>query len=161
MTDYGLQLREKQKLKRTYCMLEKQFKLTFNKADRMQGKTGENLITLLERRLDNIVFRMRFASSRNQARQIVGHGHVYVNGKMVNIPSYSVKVNDVIEIKEKSKKIVAIKESLKEYSKSGVMPWLEVNPDEMKGSLKAYPLRSEVLDLSEINEQLIVELYSR
>ena len=161
MTDYGLQLREKQKLKRTYCMLEKQFKLTFNKADRMQGKTGENLITLLERRLDNIVFRMRFASSRNQARQIVSHGHVYVNGKRVNIPSYSVKVNDVVEIKDKSKKIVAIKESLKEYSKSGVMPWLDVNPDDMKGTVKAYPLRSEVTDLSEINEQLIVELYSR
>ena len=161
MTDYGLQLREKQKLKRTYCMLEKQFKLTFNRADRMQGKTGENLITLLERRLDNIVFRMRFASSRNQARQIVSHGHVYVNGKMVNIPSYSVKVNDVVEIKDKSKKIVAIKESLKEYSKSGVMPWLDVNPDDMKGTVKAYPLRSEVTDLSEINEQLIVELYSR
>ena len=161
MSDYGLQLREKQKLKRIYGMLEKQFKLTFNEAVRRQGKTGENLIRILETRLDNIVFRMKFASSRNQARQLVGHGHVLVNGKSVNIPSYLVKQNDVIQIKEKSKKTLSIKESLKEYTKSGVSPWLEVNPDEMRGVIKAVPLRSEVSDLAEINEQLIVELYSR
>lgn len=161
MSDYGLQLREKQKLKRIYGMLEKQFKLTFNEATRRQGKTGENLIRLLESRLDNVVFRMRFANSRSQARQLVGHGHVLVNGKKVNIPSYLVKQDDVIEIREKSKKLLSIKESLKEFTKSGVMPWLDVNPDEMKGVVRAVPLRSEVSDLAEINEQLIVELYSR
>ncbi len=161
MSDYGLQLREKQKLKRIYGMLEKQFKLTFNEASRGSGKTGENLIRLLEARLDNIVFRMRFANSRNQARQLVSHGHIMVNGKNINIPSYLVRQNDVVEIKEKSKKLLSIKESLKEYTRSGVMPWLDVNPDEMKGVVKAVPLRSEVTDLAEINEQLIVELYSR
>lgn len=161
MSDYGLQLREKQKLKRTYCMLEKQFKLTFNEASRLSGKTGENLIRLLETRLDNVVYRMKFASSRNQARQLVSHGHILVNGKKVNIPSYMLRQDDVIEIREKSRKNVAIKESLKEYTKSGVSPWLEVNPDELKGILKAVPLRSEVTDLADINEQLIVELYSR
>jgi len=161
MSDYGLQLREKQKLKRMYGMLEKQFHITFLEALRRKGKTGETLIRLLESRLDNVVFRMRFATSRDQARQLVNHGHILVNGKKVDIPSYILKQNDVIEIKEKSKKLVSVKESLKEFTRSGVAPWLEVNPDEMKGILKAVPLRSEVTDLSEINEQLIVELYSR
>ncbi len=161
LSDYGVQLREKQKLKRTYGMLEKQFKLTFDKAEKMKGKTGENLIVLLERRLDNIVFRMRFASSRNQARQLVSHGHIFVNGKRVTIASYIVKENDVIEVGENSKKLTVIKDSLKEYTKSGVYPWLQVDPDAMKGSIKALPLRSDVADLAEINEQLVVELYSR
>ncbi len=161
LSDYGVQLREKQKLKRTYGMLEKQFKLTFDKAEKMKGKTGENLIVLLERRLDNIVFRMRFASSRNQARQLVSHGHIFVNGKRVTIASYIVKENDVIEVGENSKKLTVIKDSLKEYTKSGVYPWLQVDPDAMKGSVKALPLRSDVADLAEINEQLVVELYSR
>lgn len=161
MSDYGLQLREKQKLKRTYGMLERQFKIFFTKADRMKGKTGENLIVLLERRLDNIVYRLRFASSRNQARQLVSHGHILVNGKKVTVSSYLVKDGDVIEIKENSKNMLVIKESLKEFTKSGVYPWLEVDPDTMKGKIKALPLRSEVADLADLNEQLIVELYSR
>ena len=142
-------------------MLEKQFKLTFDSASRMKGKTGENLIVLLESRLDNIVYRLRFASSRNQARQLVNHGHVLVNGKKTTIPSYRVSANDVIEIKESSKGSEVIKESLKEFTKSGVMPWLSVDPDNMKGEVKALPLRSEVVDMADINEQLIVELYSR
>lgn len=160
-TDYAEQLREKQKLKRMYGMLEKQFKIFFGRADKMQGKTGENLIILLERRLDNVVYRMRFASSRNQARQLVSHGHVTVNGKKVTVSSYIVRVGDVVEVKENSKKLHIIKESLKEYTRSGVMPWIEVDPDGMKGSLSALPKRSDVTDLSEIQEQLIVELYSR
>jgi small subunit ribosomal protein S4 len=161
MTDYGMQLREKQKLKRTYCMLEKQFKLTFNQAERLAGKTGENLIVLLERRLDNMVFRLHFATSRNQARQLVGHGHVLVNGKRVDIPSYRVREGDVIEVAESSQKMIVIKDSLKEFSKSGVNAWLELDPDTMKGKVLTYPRRSEVTELANINEQLIVELYSR
>ncbi len=161
MSDYGIQLREKQKLKRTYCMLEKQFKLTFNEAERQAGKTGENLIILLERRLDNIVFRLHFATSRDQAKQLVSHGHILVNGKRVDIPSYRVKIGDEIQVLEKSQKMVVIKESLKEFSKSGVSPWLELDPDTMKGKVIAFPRRSEVTELANINEQLIVELYSR
>src|SRR6056297_1078470 len=139
ISDYGLQLREKQKLKRMYGLLEKQFKLFFDEAERLPGKTGENLITRLERRLDNTVYRMHFASSRKQARQIVSHGHVFVNGKRVTIPSFI----------------------LKEYSRSGVYPWLQIDPDTMKGTVKAYPRKADVNELAEINEQLIVELYSR
>ena len=160
-TDYAEQLREKQKLKRIYGMLEKQFKIFFSRADKMQGKTGENLIILLEQRLDNVVYRMRFASSRNQARQLVSHGHVTVNGQKVTISSYMVRVGDVVEVKEGSKKLQVIKESLKEYTRSGVMPWIDVDPDAMKGSFTALPKRSDVTDLLEIQEQLIVELYSR
>ena len=161
MSDYGIQLREKQKLKRIFGMLEKQFKLTFEEADRQTGKTGENLISLLERRLDNIVYRMRFASSRKMARQLVSHGHILVNGKRVTISSYRVRENDVVEVQKKSQKLLGIKESLKEYTKSGAKPWLEVNPDEMKGKVVAVPRRSDVTDLEDINVQLIVELYSR
>lgn len=161
MSDYGLQLREKQKLKRTYGMLENQFKVFFEKAERMDGKTGDNLISLLERRLDNIVYRMRFASSRKQARQIVSHGHILVNGKRVTIPSYLVAENDTVEVREQSKKMLVIKESLKEFTRSGVMPWLEVDPDQMRGVVKAIPKRSDVADLEDVKEQLIVELYSR
>ena len=161
MSDYGTQLREKQKLKRIFGMMEKQFKLTFEEADRLTGKTGENLISLLERRLDNIVYRMRFASSRKMARQLVSHGHILVNGKRVTISSFRVKENDVVEVQKKSQKMLGIKESLKEYTKSGSKPWLEVNPDEMKGKVIAVPRRSDVTDLEDINVQLIVELYSR
>lgn len=161
MSDYGLQLREKQKLKRMYGLLEKQFKLFFDEAERLPGKTGENLITMLERRLDNTVYRMHFASSRKQARQIVSHGHVFVNGKRVTIPSFVVKENDEVVIQEKSKKMHAIKESLKEYSRSGVYPWLQIDPDAMKGTVKAFPRKADINELAEVNEQLIVELYSR
>ncbi len=161
MSDYGLQLREKQKLRKMYGMLERQFKIFFNEAERMSGKTGNNLIAMLERRLDNIVYRLHFASSRKQARQLVSHGHVTVNGKKVTIPSFLVKENDEINLKDKSQKMVVVKESLKEYSKSGVYPWLNVDPDEMKGTVKAIPRKADVTELEDVNEQLIVELYSR
>lgn len=160
-SDYGMMLREKQRLKRIYCMLEKQFRLFFNRALRMPGITGENLIGLLESRLDNVVFRMRFAVNRNQARQVVQHGHVYVNGKPVNIPSYMVKPGDVIEIKEASKKLNVVKDALKEIAKSGVYPWLTVDEDAMKGTFVSVPRRTDVTDLADIKEQLVVELYSK
>ena len=160
-SEYGLQLREKQKLKRTYGMLEKQFRLTFAKALRMPGITGENLIQLLECRLDNVVFRMHFASSRNQARQLVSHGHFTVNGKPVNIPSYEIKPGDIIEVKEKSKKMIAIMDALKEVSKSGNYPWINLDIDAEKGTFVSYPERSAIVDLADVKEQLVVELYSR
>lgn len=160
-TEYGIQLREKQKLKRMYGMLEKQFRLTFDRAARKGGVTGENLICLLESRLDNVVFRMHFASSRSQARQIVSHGHILVNGKSVNIPSYELKAGDVIEVKEKSKKYTVILEALKEVSKSGVASWLELDIDAQKGKFVSLPRRADVTDLADIKEQLVVELYSK
>jgi small subunit ribosomal protein S4 len=160
-SDYGVQLREKQKMKRIYCMLEKQFKITFQKAAGMPGKTGDSLISLLEKRLDNVVYRLRFASSRKQARQLVSHGHVWVNGKRVTIPSFQLKVNDKVELGEKAKKLLSVKESLKEYTRSGVAPWLEVNPDTLVGYLRAIPRRNDVTDLADIKEQLVVELYSK
>jgi small subunit ribosomal protein S4 len=160
-SDYGLQLREKQKLKRIYGMQEKQFSLFFERAIRMPGVTGENLFELLERRIDNVVYRMRFAVSRTQARQVVLHGHVTVNGKRVNVPSYLVKPSDVIEIKESSKNLVVVKEALKEYGKSGLMPWLSLDVDAMKGTFMAVPRRNDITDLADIKEQMIVELYSK
>ena len=160
-SEYGLQLREKQKLKRMYCMMEKQFSLTYDKAQRMTGVTGEVLIQLLESRLDNVVFRMHFAASRSQARQLVSHGHILVNGKVVDIPSYSVKPADVIEVKEASKKFVVILDSLKEVSKSGVATWIDLDIDAQKGTYVSYPRRADVTDLADIKEQLIVELYSK
>jgi small subunit ribosomal protein S4 len=160
-SNYAEQLREKQKLKRIYGMLERQFKIFFYRAERMAGKTGENLIVLLERRLDNVVFRMRFAASRNQARQLVSHGHVAINGKKVTIASYIVKAGDTVAIRPNSQKLQIIKESLKEFTRSGVVPWLEVDPDSIQGKLASYPKRSDVTDINDIHEQLIVELYSR
>jgi len=160
-SDYGVQLREKQKLRRIYGMQEKQFKLFFQRALRMAGITGENLFVFLERRLDNVVYRLRFASSRSQARQIVLHGHVEVNGKRVNIPSFLVKPEDEISIREGSKSLVVIKEALKEYGKSGVMPWFHLDPDGMKGKFLAAPRRSDIRDLDDIKEQMIVEYYSK
>ncbi|MDL2229771.1 30S ribosomal protein S4 [Treponema sp. OttesenSCG-928-L16] len=160
-SDYGLQLREKQKLKRIYGMQEKQFGLFFERALRMSGITGEKLFELLERRLDNVVYRLRFAVSRNQARQLVLHGHVTVNGKRVNVPSFLVKPNDVIEIHERSKNMLILKESLKEFGKAGVMPWVQLDPDNMKGTFLAIPRRSDITDLADIKEQMIVEYYSK
>ncbi|TFG63872.1 MAG: 30S ribosomal protein S4 [Spirochaetales bacterium] len=161
MSDYGIQLREKQKVKRMYGMLEKQFKLFFTRAEKMPGVTGDNLVSLLERRLDNMVYRMRFASSRKLGRQIVLHGHVMVNGRRITIPSYVTRENDVVQVAENSKKMLIIKESLKEFTRSGAVPWLDVDPDQMKGTVKALPRKSDVMDLADIKEQLIVELYSR
>jgi len=160
-SDYGLQLREKQKLRRIYGMQEKQFSLFFERALRMPGITGENLFGLLERRLDNVVYRLRFAVSRTQARQLVLHGHVRVNGKRVNIPSYLLRAEDTVEIGETSKNLVVIKEALKEFGRSGVMPWLSLEPDSMKGKFLAIPRRGDVTDLADIKEQMIIELYSK
>jgi small subunit ribosomal protein S4 len=160
-TEYGLQLREKQRIKRTYNMLERQFHIFFERALRLSGVTGENLIALLESRLDNVVYRMRFASSRAQARQLVLHGHILVDGKHVNIPSYQVKPGNVISVKEGSKKLVVILDALSEVSKSGVVPWIEMDVDAQKGTYTANPKRAEVVDLTDIKEQLVVELYSK
>jgi small subunit ribosomal protein S4 len=156
-----VQLREKQKLRRVYGMQEKQFALFFERALRMPGITGENLIVLLERRLDNVVYRLRFAASRSQARQLVLHGHIHVNGKKVNIPSYLVRPNDEVSIGEKSKSMVLIKDALKEFGRSGVFPWLSLDVDTMKGKFVAEPRRSDVTDLTDIKEQMIVEYYSK
>ncbi|MCL1959634.1 MAG: 30S ribosomal protein S4 [Spirochaetes bacterium] len=160
-SDYGVQLREKQKLKRIYGMLEKQFSLFFERALHMSGITGENLFVLLERRLDNVVYRMRFASSRSQARQLVLHGHVCVNGKKITIPSYLVNAENEVSIAEGSRNMTVIKDALREYGKSGVMPWLSLDPDAMKGKFLAPPRRSDITDLGDIKEQMIIELYSK
>ena len=160
-SDYGVQLREKQKLKRIYGMQEKQFSLFFERALRMPGITGENLFVLLERRLDNVVYRLRFASSRSQARQIVLHGHVLVNGKKITIPSYMVSPENEISIVEGSRNMTVIKDALKEYGKSGIMPWLSLDPDAMKGKFLASPRRGDITDLGDIKEQMIIELYSK
>jgi small subunit ribosomal protein S4 len=161
ISDYGVQFREKQKVKRMYGMFERQFRNLFAKAARERGVTGENLIRLLEKRLDNIVYRLHFASSRKQARQLVSHGHILVNNRRVNIPSYLVKENDTIAVHERAKRLTVIKDGLKEYSRSGVVPWLEVDPDALTGLVRTIPQRSDVADLSGVNEQLIVELYSK
>jgi small subunit ribosomal protein S4 len=161
VSDYGLQLRAKQRLRRMFGLLEAQFHGYFVRAARTKGKTGEDLIRRLESRLDNTVFRMHFASSRKAARQVVLHGHVTVNGRRVNIPSFRVKAGDAIQIREASRMLTVIKESLKELSRAGVVPWLEVDPDAMLGRVRAIPSRSEIQDLAGVNEQLIVELYSK
>jgi len=160
-SDYGTQLREKQKLKRIYGMQEKQFRLFFERAHRMPGITGENLFVLLERRLDNVVYRLRFASSRSQARQMVLHGHVLVNGKKITVPSYIVNPENEVSIAEGSRNLTIVKDSLREYGKSGVMPWLSLDPDAMKGKFLASPRRSDITDLGDIKEQMIIELYSK
>ena len=159
-SDYAIQLREKQKTRRIYGVLENQFRRYFQIADRKKGITGENLLFLLEKRLDNVVFLMGFAVSRNQARQLVNHGHVRVNGRKVDVANYQVKVGDKIQIKEKSRKNTGIQEALELSSKRGGLPqWLEVNPDAMEGVIKAEPTREDVR--VSVNEQLIVELYSK
>ncbi len=160
-SDYSVQLREKQKVKRMYGMLESQFHTFFARAQRLKGPTGENLVVMLERRLDNMVYRMHFAPSRKAARQLVLHGHIRVNGRRVGIPSYLVREGDEIDVQEKAKKIVSIKDSLKEYSRSGVSPWLEVDPDRLWGKVRGVPRRTDIPDLADIREQLIVELYSK
>ena len=160
-SDYAVQLREKQKLKRTYGLMETQFHNTFEKALRMSGKTGENLFGLLERRLDTVVYRMRFSTSRAQGRQLVLHGHIAVNGKRVDVPSFIVKPGDQIAVHPTSKKLGLFKDSLQEFSRSGVMPWLEVDPDSMVGKFNAIPHRQDITDMADIREQLVVELYSK
>ena len=159
VSEYGLQLKEKQKAKFIYGVLEKPFRNYYKKADRMKGQTGENLMIMLETRLDNVLFRMGFARTRKEARQIVDHKHVLVNGKCVNIPSYLVKAGDSIEIKEKCKGSERYKGILEVTAGRLVPEWLEVNQEALSGTVKELP-RREVIDVP-VNEMLIVELYSK
>ncbi|MEN6351104.1 MAG: 30S ribosomal protein S4 [Syntrophomonas sp.] len=158
-SEYGIQLREKQKTRRIYGLLEKQFRNYFKKADRQQGITGENLLVLLERRLDNVVYRLGFASSRKEARQLVTHGHFTINGKNADIPSMLVRVGDVVQVKPGSRDSFKFQE-LKDQAAYKTPPeWLSVDVENLTGSVLAYPLREQIDTL--VNEQLIVELYSR
>ena len=160
MSEYGLQLREKQKAKFIYGVLEKPFRNYYEKADRMMtGLTGENLMTMLERRLDSVVFRMGFARTRREARQIVGHKHVLVNGKCINIPSYLIKAGDVIEIREKSKSLQRYKDIVEVTGGRLTPEWMDVDIDALKGTIKNLPSR-EMIDVP-VDEMLIVELYSK
>ena len=159
MSEYGLQLREKQKAKFIYGVLEKPFRNYYAKAKQMEGMTGENLMILLESRLDNVMFRMGFARTRKEARQIVDHKHVLVNGKQVNIPSYLVKAGDVIEIKEKHKDCQRYKDILEVTGGNMIPDWLEVDAENLKGTVKELPSR-EAIDVP-VDEMLIVELYSK
>jgi small subunit ribosomal protein S4 len=158
-SDYGEQLREKQKVRRMYGLLEKQFRGYYQKANQMKGVTGENLLKLLEQRLDNVVYRLGFASTRNEARQLVLHRHFTINGRRCNIPSAQVKSGDVVAVSEKSRKVTRIGESLGAIDRRGVPSWLELDKDGFTGSVKAAPLREELT--MPIREQLIVELYSK
>ena len=159
MSEYGLQLREKQKAKFIYGVLEKPFRNYYKKADRMKGQTGTNLMVILESRLDNVVFRSGFARTRREARQIVDHKHVLVNGKQVNIPSYLVKAGDVIEIREKSKSLQRYKDILEVTAGRLIPEWMDVDQEAFKGTVKNLPTR-EMIDVP-VDEMLIVELYSK
>lgn len=159
VSDYGIQLREKQKVKRMYGLGEKQFHLFFERADRQKGITGTNLLVALERRLDNVVYRLGFVNSRTQGRHFVRHNHFLVNGKKVNIPSFLVNIGDVIEIREKSRNIQAITDALDAVVRRGVPQWLELEKDNMKGTVKTLPEREDLT--MPMQEQLIVELYSK
>jgi len=159
LSDYGIQLREKQKVRRIYGILEKQFRNYYKSAARTKGNTGENLLTLLESRLDNVVYRMGFGSTRAESRQLVGHNAVLVNGSKVNIASYQVSVGDVISLREKAKKQLRVQSALQLASQRGESSWLNVNSEKMEGSFIRNPDREDLP--SEINENLIVELYSK
>ncbi|MBW2432584.1 MAG: 30S ribosomal protein S4 [Deltaproteobacteria bacterium] len=159
ISDYGIQLREKQKVKRMYGLSEKQFHLFFERADAQRGVTGTNLLVLLERRLDNVVYRLGFANSRTQGRQFVLHNHFLVNGGKVNIPSFLVKKGDSIEVTEKSKKIAAISDSIEAVVRRGIPQWLELEKENHKGIVTGFPVREDIT--MPIQEQLVVELYSK
>jgi len=159
ISDYGIQLREKQKVKRMYGLSEKQFHLFFVRAERYRGITGTNLLVFLERRLDNVVYRLGFANSRAQGRQFVLHNHFLINGKRVNIPSCLVKKGDAIEVKEKSRKVSAIEDSLEAVVRRGIPQWLELEKEKHKGVVNGFPVREDIT--MPIQEQLIVELYSK
>ena len=159
VSEYGLQLREKQKAKFIYGVLEKPFRNYYKKAERMKGMTGENLMVMLESRLDSVVFRMGFARTRREARQVVGHKHFLVNGKAVQIPSYLIKAGDVIEVREKSRSLQRYKDILEVTAGRLVPEWIEVDQDAFKGTIKYLPTR-EMIDVP-VNEMLIVELYSK
>ncbi|AEC17159.1 30S ribosomal protein S4 [Gallibacterium anatis] len=159
LSDYGSQLREKQKVRRMYGILERQFRNYYKEANRLKGNTGENLLVLLEGRLDNVVYRMGFAATRAEARQLVSHKAIIVNGRVVNIPSFQVSVDDVIAVREKSKKQARIKASLELAEQKEKPTWLEVDAAKMEGVFKRVPERSDLS--ADINEHLIVELYSK
>jgi len=158
-SDYGVQLREKQKVKRMYGLLEHQFRSTFDRASRMKGRAGENLLMLLERRLDNVVFRMGFATSRNEARQLVRHGHFTVNGRKASTPSIRVRAGQTIAVRDKSQKVVRIAAALDALEGRAIPQWLEVDKDNFSGTVSQLPVREDIT--LPIEEQLIVELYSR
>lgn len=158
-SDYGVQLREKQKLKRMYRLLEKQFRGYFAKADQLKGITGTNLLVLLERRLDNMIFRMGFSNSRDEARQLVTHGHFLVNSKPVNIPSYLLKAGDSVTVKEGSRKITRIQEAMETVTRRGVPQWLVLDKETFNASIKMLPVREDLT--MPVEEQLVVELYSK
>ena len=158
-SDFGLQLREKQKVKRMYGVLERQFRRYFAEADRRKGNTGANLLSLLESRLDNVVYRMGFAATRSEARQLVSHKGVQVNGDVVTIASYQVRAGDTVQIREKARKQLRIQNAMQIASQVGLPEWVEVNDKEMKGVFKQVPARDEILP--DINENLVVELYSK
>lgn len=158
-SDYGIQLREKQKVKRLYGLSEKQFRLTFGKAEKKKGITGSNLLVHLETRLDNVVYRLGFVNSRTQGRHFVRHNHFAVNGVRVNIPSYVVKAGDVIEVREKSRSVQAISDAMGAVVRRGVPSWLELEKEAYKGFVRALPVRDDIV--LPIQEQLIVELYSK
>jgi len=159
LSDYAVQLREKQKLRRIYGILEKQFRSYYQEADRRRGSTGENLLQILESRLDTVVYRMGFGASRTEARQLVRHNAITLNGKKVNIPSLQLKPGDVIAASEKGKKQLRVKSSLEMAEQRGIAEWLEVDAKKMEGVFKAIPERSDLP--SDINEHLVVELYSK
>jgi len=158
-SDYGVQLREKQKLKRLYGLLEKQFRGYFEKADQQKGITGTNLLVFLERRLDNMIFRMGLANSRVEARQLISHGHFLINGKPVNIPSYLLKAGDEVSVKEGSRKITRVLEAMETVARRGVPHWLELDKENFKASIKMLPVREDLT--MPVQEQLVVELYSK
>jgi small subunit ribosomal protein S4 len=158
-SEYSVQLREKQKLRRMYGVLEGQFRRYFEMADRAKGVTGETLLQLLERRLDNIVYRVGFATSRSEARQLVRHGHFRVNGRKVNVPSYLVRAGDTVSVRDRSQKVTRIQGALELAQRRGVPDWLEVTPESFAGRVKALPVRSDLT--MPINEKLVVELYSK
>jgi small subunit ribosomal protein S4 len=159
LSDYAVQLREKQKVRRLYGVLEKQFRNYYKKADRQRGATGMNLLRILERRLDNVVYRMGFGSTRAEARQLVTHKSILVNGSLTNIPSYQVEAGDVISIREKARNQLRIQGALALSANRAPVPWVEVNVDKMEGNYKSHPEREDLPQ--EINENLIVELYSK
>lgn len=158
-SEYAIQLREKQKLRRVYGVLEKQFRRYFQQAERSRGVTGESLLITLERRLDNMVYRMGFANSRAEGRQLVRHGHCQVNGRKVNVPSYLVKVGDVVSIREKSRKVARVADALEASQRRGIPEWLDVDREAFTGRVKALPARADLT--MPINEKLVVELYSK
>lgn len=159
-SEYCIQLREKQKIRRLYGVLERQFRSYFEKASRTKGITGDNLLQLLERRLDNVVQRMGFAGSKKEARQLVRHGHLLVNGRKVNIPSYLLKAGDMVELKEKSRGIAQVQQTLAAVDKRGFPTWLEIDKAQFRGKVVSLPARDECT-LPTVKEQLVVELYSK